>query len=111
MHTRKLSAEIAVVCWLFKRLSNTLVYLRERPAQTIVRAATLRQNLQIKLATSPSHSILTLGRPIPALTLYRQAPGRAATRVPMFKSPVWLDPNKSPWESKFDLPLWRRAPC
>ena len=36
---------------------------------TIVHAATLRQKLQIKLSTSPSHSILTLGQPVPALTL------------------------------------------
>ena len=33
------------------------MYLRDGSAQTIVRAAKLRQKLQIKLATSPSHSI------------------------------------------------------
>ena len=32
---------------------------------TILCAATLRQKLQIKLSTSPSHSILTQGRPVP----------------------------------------------
>ena len=32
-------------------------------------AATLRQKLQIKLSISPSHSILTSGLPVPALTL------------------------------------------
>ena len=59
-----------VVCWLLvKRPSNTLVYLRDGSAQTIARAATLRQKLQIKLSTSSSHSILTSGRPVPALTL------------------------------------------
>ena len=47
------------------------------------------------LSTSPSHSILTPGRPVPALTLYRQAPGRVATGVPIFESLVWLDPEKS----------------
>ena len=30
---------------------------------------------------------LTLGRPVPALTLYRQTPGRVATGVPIFKLP------------------------
>ena len=40
-------------------------YLRDGSAQTIVRAATLRQKLQVKLSTSPSHSILTPGRPVP----------------------------------------------
>ena len=46
-----------------------LVYLKDGPAHTILRAATLRQKLQIQLPTSPSHSILTPGRPVPALTL------------------------------------------
>ena len=72
-----------------------LVYLRDGHAQTILRAAKPRQKLQIKLSTSPSHSILTSGQPVPALTLYRQAPGRVATGVPIFKSLVWLDPEKS----------------
>ena len=72
-----------------------LVYLRDGSAQTIVRAATLKQKLQIKLSTSPSHSILTPGRPVPALTLYRQTPGRVATGVPVLKSLVPLDPVKS----------------
>ena len=34
---------------------------------------------QIKLAISPSHSILTLGQPVVALTLQCQAPGKVAT--------------------------------
>ena len=53
------------------------------------------QKLEIKLSTSPSHIILTPGRPAPVLTLERQAPGRVATGVPMFKSLVRLDPEKS----------------
>ena len=58
------------VGWLLAlRPSNMLVYLRDGSAQTILRAATLRRKLQIKLSTSPSHSILTTGRPVPALTL------------------------------------------
>ena len=36
---------------------------------TLVLATTLRQKLQIKLGNSPSHSILTMGPPVPALTL------------------------------------------
>ena len=48
--------------------SNMLVYLGKRSAQTIVCAATLRWKLQIKFSTSPSHSILTLGQPVPVLT-------------------------------------------
>ena len=49
--------------------SQQHVYLRDGSAQTILRAATLRKKLQMKLSTSPSHSILTPGRPVPALTL------------------------------------------
>ena len=64
------------------------VYLRDGSAQTIVRAATLRKKLQIKLSTSSSHSILTPGRPVPALTLERQAPGGVATGVLIFESLV-----------------------
>ena len=62
---------------------------------------------------SPSHSILTPGRPVPVLTLSRQAPGRVATGVPMFKSLVWLYPEKNPSASGIrtrDLPLSRRTP-
>ena len=46
-----------------------LVYLRDGSALIIVRAATLRKKLQLKLSTSPSHSILTPGLPVPALIL------------------------------------------
>ena len=60
----------------------------------ILCSATLRQKLQIKLSTSPSHSILTPAEPASALTLYYQAPGRVATGVPFFKSLVWLDLEK-----------------
>ena len=45
-----------------------LVYLRDRSAQTILLAPTLNCKLQIKLSASPSHSILTPGLPVPALT-------------------------------------------
>ena len=72
-----------------------LVYLRGWSAQTILCAATLRWKLQINLSTSPSQSILTPGWPVPALTLWCQAPGRVATGVPIFSSLVWLDPEKS----------------
>ena len=51
-----------------------LVYLRDGSAQTIVRASTLKQKMQIKLAVLLSLSILTPGRPVLVLTLYRQAP-------------------------------------
>ena len=51
------------------RPSNMLMYLRDGSAQTSLPGATLRKKLQIKLSTSPSHSTLTPGRPVPALTL------------------------------------------
>ena len=58
-----------VVGWWFKRPSNMLVYLRDGSARTVVRAATLRQKMQIMLSTSPRRSILTPGLPVPAPTL------------------------------------------
>ena len=51
--------------------------------------------MQIKLSTSPGHGILTPGRPVPAQTLQCQASGRVATGVPIFKSLVLLDPEKT----------------
>ena len=51
-----------------ERPSNMPVYFVDGSAQTVVRAATLRHKLQIKLAASPSHSVLTPGQPVPALT-------------------------------------------
>ena len=47
-----------------------------------------------QLCISPSHSILTLCWPVPVLTLWWQVPGRVVTGVPIFKSLVWLDPEK-----------------
>ena len=46
-----------------------LVYLRDGSAQAAVHAATLREKLQSKLSVSPSHNILTPGRPVPVLIL------------------------------------------
>ena len=81
--------------------SSMLVYLRDRSAQTSLCAATLRQKLQIRSSTSPSHNILTLGQSVPSLTLQHQAPCRVATGLSSFSSLAWLDPEKSPqhiWE-------------
>ena len=83
------------------------MYLRDGSAQTILSAATLRYKLQIKRSTSPSHSILTPGRPVPVLTLSRQAPDRVATGVPIFKSLVWLDPEKIPAQAGFEPGILR----
>ena len=43
---------------------------------------------------SPSHSVLTPGQPLSALTLKSQAAGRVATGAPISKSLVRLDPEK-----------------
>ena len=69
--------------------------------------------LQIKLSILPSHSILTPGQPVPALTLCQQAPGRVATGISTHKWRVWLHPETSPWwkrELNLGQPLSRRAP-
>ena len=49
--------------------------------------------MQIKLALPSSHSMLTPGQPVPALTLERQA--QVATTIPVFNSVV-TRPGKSP---------------
>ena len=75
------------------------VYLREGSAQTILRAATLRWKLQIQLSISPSHSILTPGRPVPLEC--------------QFKVTDMTRPRKNPGVSGIrtrDLPLSRRKP-
>ena len=79
-----------VYCCLLaaKHPSNTLAYLKDRSAQTVVLAATLRQRLKIKLSISPSHRKLISGEPDPALTVQQQTPDRVATGVPIFKSLV-----------------------
>ena len=80
--------------WLVGCLTSqqhAIVYLRDGSGQAIGCAATLRYKLQIKLSTSPSHSILTPGQPVPALTMYRQAAGRVTHGVPTFKSLVSID--------------------
>ena len=92
---------VVVGCLMSQQLVS--VSLRDGSVGTIVCATTLRQKLQIKLFTSPSYSILTLGQPDPALTLC-QVPGRAATGVPILESLAWLNPEKSPrWNRSRDL--------
>ena len=76
---------LLVGCLTFQQHAS---HLRGGSAQTSLRAATLRLKLRIKLSTSPSHSILTLGQPVTALTLERQAPGRVAGSMPILKSLV-----------------------
>ena len=59
-----------------KGARNTLVPLR------LARAASPSQKLQVKVATSPFHGILTPGQPVLALTLYHQVSGLVATAAP-----------------------------
>ena len=65
-----------------------LVYLSDGSAQAIVRAATLRYKLQVKLSASSHHSKLTPDQPIPALTLQFQTPGSEPRGAPILKSTV-----------------------
>ena len=60
--------------------------IRGKYALKIIRPATLKQKLQIELVDSHGQSLLTLDQPAPALTIKRQAPGNAATRVAMLTS-------------------------
>ena len=53
-------------------------------------AATLREKLQIKLLVSPSHSILTPGRPASELSAEHLASGRVVTGEPNLKPLVFV---------------------
>ena len=57
------------VSWSFNIPATCSMYLRDRSIETVVHAATLRQKSRVKLAMSPTHSILTSGQPVLALTL------------------------------------------
>ena len=59
------------------------VYGRDGSAWTVMRAATLPHELQIKLGIQPSNSILTPGQAVPELILQGQASGRVATDTGM----------------------------
>ena len=60
------------------------MHLRDRSAETTLRPAALRWKLQIQFDISPSHTTQTLGQPVLALILWRQAPGTAATKEQVF---------------------------
>ena len=52
-------------------------------AETVAHAVKLRQNVQIKLSSSSSGSVLSPGQPVPSLTQHRHASDIAATRRPI----------------------------
>ena len=68
-----------------------------------VRAATLKQESQIKLSVSPTCTLLTQGQPVLALMLCSFAPGRVATRVPVPSH--WDDPLGESEDQSPCLPL------
>ena len=91
------------------------VCLMNRSAQTIVRAATLKRNLQIKLSISTRHKILTRGRPVPALTPKLQTGGKVVSGALFLKRLVCLDLEKIQDESRTKesnpgLPVSRHTP-
>ena len=62
----------------------------------------------MKLSASPSHGILTPGRPVPALTLKRQASGRVAAGVPILKVTGVTRPGKIPSQAAVVLVVVER---
>ena len=79
-----------------------LVHLMDGSVQTIARAATLRQKLQINLS-HPSISILTPSEPV----LFRQAHGRIVTGVPLFITGMTRHGKRSTAKAGLELPLSR----
>ena len=76
---RVTSSRCCLLACLLNVQATYELYLRDGSAQTIVRAATPRYELQIELSISSIHGILAPGRPFPALSLQRQAPGPVCT--------------------------------
>ena len=68
--------------------------------RTILRTATLREKLQIKRSTSPSHSIMTPGRPVPVLDPITPGAWQGSHWSANFES-HWYDstPKKNPGAS------------
>ena len=81
------------------RCANRYTTRRPRSAQTIVHTAT-QISLQIRLATSSSHTILTPGQPLLMLILQHEVHGRGATTAPIFTLQVWLE-----WEKWGSIPM------
>ena len=82
--------------WLFKRPNNMQMYLRDGSAQTIVRAATLREKLLFKLACSPHHSI----------QYTQECPGPLEHQV----CSGWRDSTGTGGERSLHLPLCKWQP-
>ena len=82
---------VDVRCW---RKIDWFSSVNSGSDQTIVRAVTKRQKLEAKLSMSPSHSILTPGRPVPALTVSRQSPCRVGIGVTGMTRPLKKSRNK-----------------
>ena len=66
---RTLRITCLLVGWLVNVPATCLCISGTDLHRQFLRAATLRWKLHVKLSTSPSHSLLTPGRPVPALTL------------------------------------------
>ena len=99
MHSSNASSVLLLLLFVGCLISQQHTRVSQGQICSAVRAATLTKKVQIKLSTSPSHSILTQGQLVPALTLWCQAPGRVATGVPICKSLVWLDAENPHGES------------
>ena len=67
-------------CCLTSRTMLLLLYLCDGP-HTTVQVATLRPKLRSDCLSHPIQSTLTLDQPVPALTLWHQAPGRVTAKV------------------------------
>ena len=82
---------LSVCVFVVLRRATCQVHLRDGPAFTSFRAATLMEKLHKKFAFLTSHSVLTPSQPVLPLTPYHQVFGRVCTAIPIFKSRVGLD--------------------
>ena len=101
-----------LVDWLFTSQQHASVS-QGRICSDNLRAATLRQKLQTKLSTSPSHSILTPGRPVASTDPITPGAWQGSHWSANFNVTDMTRPRKNPGASGIrtrDLPLPRRTP-
>ena len=105
---------------LASRPSNNLVYLRDGSAQKILRADTLRRELQIQLSTSPCLRSADTGPTSPSADpttpgawqgSHRSANFEVTGMTRTLETPPPPPPPHGASEIRIpDLPLWRRTP-
>ena len=77
---------------------------RDREIETEAKRGSLPRHWDRSRRSNTFYLTLTPGQTVPELTIYCQVPGKVATREPVFKSLVWLNPEKFPHRKRESKP-------